>query len=100
MTDDYSACYLRPGYTQEREERDLKRLQGVLQALRNCHQIMGMIGKDEHSFQAQEHIGSAYQHVMAVYKWINEHSPQALPPDRVVDVAVDDSFDDELLMLE
>jgi hypothetical protein len=87
--------YLRPGFTQERQTRELAKLEAILQALNNCNRALGTIEGGEEAFLAREDLLSAYQRVTRLHQEKARNLNQnALPPVvGVVDIECEDAWE-------
>jgi hypothetical protein len=85
--------YLRPGFVQEHREREIAKLDAILQALNNCYRALGTIRGGEAVHLAAQDIASAYEQVAALRKEKSRASAEA--PADVLDVALADEVDEE-----
>lgn len=58
--------YIQPGFAQEQGQREVEKLDAILQALNNCHRTLGAINGGEDAFLAQESIQAAYNYTAKV----------------------------------
>jgi hypothetical protein len=74
--------YIRPGFGQEQKQREVAKLDAILQALRNCHRSLSTIGGEEDAFLARQDIESAFQRVNTLrkYKAQQLENQPLLPP--------------------
>ena len=87
--------YFRPGFTQERQTRELAKLEAILQALNNCNRALGTIEGGEEAFLAREDLLSAYQRVTGLHQEKARSLNQSpLPPmSEVVDIEGEDAWE-------
>lgn len=86
--------YLRPGFVREHREREIAKLDAILQALNNCYRALGTIRGGEAVYLATQDIASAYEQVAALRKEKGQTSAEP-PPADVLDVALADDGDEE-----
>lgn len=85
--------YIRVGFAQEQKERELARLDAILQALRNCHKSLGTINGGEEKTMAIQDIAAAHHNVTTMRNGLTE---KALPNTRTVEAVFDDFEEDSL----
>jgi|GEM_PF-3366490 len=65
--------YIQPGFKQQQRQRDVDKLDAILQALKNCHRTLSTVGGNEDAFLARQDIESAFQHVTRLRKDAARH---------------------------
>ncbi len=84
--------YIQPGFAQQQKQREVDKLDAILQALNNCHRSLSTIG--EAAFLARQDIASAYQQVATLRKEKARHL-EATPAMTIASVDVDaEEWDD------
>ena len=61
--------YIRPNSSQEQKQREVAKLDALLQALRNCHRSLSSMGGEEDAFLARQDVESAFQRVNTLKKY-------------------------------
>lgn len=61
--------YIRPKFGQEQKQREIAKLDSILQSLRNCHRTLSSMGGEEDAFLARQDVESAFQRVNTLRKY-------------------------------
>lgn len=88
-------AYIQPDFARKQAEKQIERLNAVMQMLQNCHRMLDLVHGGEDAVLAQESIDQAYQHTRDILAFRRNQMPRALE----ASVAIDTEFDDDCLDL-
>ena len=89
MTERFMRDYARPDFAQKQNQREVDKLNAILQALKNCHKAMGTINGGEDAFLALQSIQEASHHVSKI-RYFKSNALQPVSSQSIIDVDSED----------